>query len=62
MYDALGHLVSGHFGIPNSAPAHVLNLSSFVTCFFILSIVFVIVARSFAYAAAEILFSDVRNV
>jgi hypothetical protein len=62
MCDALGHLVSVHFGIPNSTPAYVLNLSNFVTFFFLLSIVFVIVARSSVYATAETLFSDVRNV
>ena len=58
----LGHPVIAHFCMPRSIPAHSQNLSSLFNCVCIDLRLFVIVARSSAYAAELIVSFDVPNV
>ena len=58
----LGHPVIAHFVIPKSMPAHSQYLFSLFSCFCSDVNLFVIIARSFAYAAEFIVIFDVPNV
>jgi hypothetical protein len=57
-----GQPVIAHLGIPSSIPAHWQNLSILLICGCMYLILFVIMARSSAYAAEFIVYCDVFSL
>ena len=62
VFDLFGHPVMAHFGTPKSIPAHSQYLSSLFSWVCIDWRLFVMAARSSAYAAELIVSFDVPNV
>jgi hypothetical protein len=62
MFDLFGHPVMAHFGTPRSIPAHSQYLSILLSYFCIDCKLFVIMARSSAYAAELMVSLEVPSV
>jgi hypothetical protein len=58
----LGQPMMAHFGMPSSIPAHWQNLSILFICSCMCFILFVIMARSFAYAVELSVYCEVLSL